>query len=149
MRKSLAICVTLIVISTFFFGANIAWTNDKIEHKTVIVASTNDEWTSTKLRIMEGDIIVIIAAGTVRVGEWTGDVDADGASNGDGALYGKIGVGAGFLVGAKNVWVSDNEGTLKLKIRDGVYSDNSGNFEVRVIRIPPEAIPDSEIVEAD
>jgi hypothetical protein len=145
----MSIGIALVLIVFFVFGLACSSAKDQIEHKKVIVASTNDEWTSTRMRIMEGDLIVILASGTIRIGEWTGDVDANGTSGGEGALHGKIGVGAGFYLGSKNVWVSDTEGILKLKIRDGVYSDNSGNYEVTVLRIPPGAVPNPETVEAE
>ncbi len=120
-----------------------------IVNKKVMVAATNDEWTPTEIKVQAGDLLVIITSGNVAIGAYSGEVDADGNASGEGALIGKIGVGAGFTVGDRTVIPVDAEGTFKLKVKDGVYSDNRGQFEVMVLHIPAGAIPEPVVVTAE
>jgi hypothetical protein len=115
----------------------------------VIVASTNDEWTSTAIKAQVGDLLVIIASGEVTLGQWSSAATAAGLTSGDGTLMGKLGVGAPFAVGAKAVIQVESEGLFKLMVRDNVRSDNDGAFEVMVLHIPSGAIPEAQVVEAE
>lgn len=120
-----------------------------MENLKVIVAATNDEWTDTGLRVYPGDVVVIASSGTIQIGEWSGEVTADGNGAGEGALTAKIGVGAAFRVGDREVLFPKEEGSFKLRVRDGSYRDNRGKFEVMVLYIPQAKIPGQKMVEAD
>ncbi len=112
-----------------------------IEHDRVSVAATNDEWTSTSIQVAAGDIVLVLAAGRIHIGQSMGEVGPNGASSGAGALYLKIGVGAGQRVGDRAFLIADQPGPVKLRVNDSRYSGNAGAFEVSVIRIPAAAIP--------
>ncbi len=123
-----------------------------IQHLLVTVASTNDEWTETGVMVAKGDLIVIIAPGTIRIGPNIGDVDATGAqpgggtSTGSGILQFKIGTSAGRPTGRMGTIVAQESGALKLRVQDNRYEDNSGAFEVHVIIVPASALPEPKRV---
>jgi hypothetical protein len=114
-----------------------------IIHEQVEVAATNDEWTPTSVTVARGDIILVLARGRIRVGQFVGEAGPAGiVSSGDGALHLKIGVGAGQRVGERAFLVADQPGQVKLRIHDSRRDDNSGSFQVNVIFIPAAAIPE-------
>jgi hypothetical protein len=114
-----------------------------ITHLQFNVAGTNDEWTPTSVHAAYGDIILVLATGRVRIGQVMGEVGPVGTSSGDGALELKIGVGAAQRVGVKAFLIAvADTGEVKLRVRDSRYNDNSGSFEVSVIHIPADAIPE-------
>ena len=112
-----------------------------IAHERVSVAATNDEWTPTTIQVERGDVILVLAAGRVRIGQVTGEVGPNGNSSGDGVLFLKIGVGAGQRVGERAFIIADQSGPVKLRVHDNRYGDNAGAFEVSVIHIPGSLIP--------
>ena len=116
------------------------------EAHQVAIAAGNDEWTSTGIKVAPGDLIVTFATGKVTVGQVVGEVDADGRNNsgnllGYGFIEGKVGSGNPFSVGQRFPFTPDQPGTLKLRVHDTKYSDNSGSFSVTIIRIPAASLP--------
>lgn len=116
------------------------------EAHQVSIAAGNDEWTSTGIKVAPGDLVVTFATGKVTVGQVVGEVDADGRNNsgnllGYGFIEGKVGSGNPFSVGQRFPFSPDQPGTLKLRVHDTKYSDNSGAFTVTVIRIPVALLP--------
>jgi hypothetical protein len=113
------------------------------------LAAGNDEWTTTGFKLAVGDLVVVFVAGSIRVNAVTGEVDANGryattgreTSGGIGTVEGKVGAGNPYPVGARFAFQADQPGTLKLRVRDVNYSDNSGSFTVTVVRIPAAAVP--------
>jgi hypothetical protein len=123
------------------FWPCVALAQSPIVHERVSVAATNDEWTPTPIQVSTGDIVLVLAAGRIRIGQSMGEVGPNGASSGAGALYLKIGVGAGQRVGERAFLIADQSGQVKLRVNDNHYADNAGTFEVSVIQIPAAAIP--------
>jgi hypothetical protein len=108
----------------------------------VSIAGTNDEWTTSGLTVHPGDLIIVRAGGLVKVGQYTGEVDANGsAGNGVGILQIKVGVGAGKPAGKSALHVSEVTGEVKFRVSDSRYDDNSGEFSVDVLIIPVSALP--------
>ncbi len=112
-----------------------------IKHERLSIAATNDEWTPTSIEAARGDVILVLAAGRIRIGQVSGEVGPNGNSSGNGALQIKIGVGAGQAAGQKAFIIADQNGPVKLRVADTRYNDNAGAFEVSVIHIPGSLIP--------
>jgi hypothetical protein len=115
------------------------------------LAAGNDEWTTTGLKLAANDLVVVFATGNITVGPVVGQVDADGRNarlmaTGVGYIEGKVGAGNPFPVGGRFTFTTSSEqiGTLKLRVHDSNYADNSGSFTVTVIRIPASALPPVE-----
>ena len=111
------------------------------------LAAGNDEWTSTGLKVGAGDLVAIFASGKITVGPVAGEVDSDGRNNsgtllGYGFIEGKVGSGAPFHVGQRFPFTADQPGTLKLRIYDTKYPDNSGAFTVTVYHIVASQVPE-------
>jgi hypothetical protein len=122
--------------------------DNKITHQVYTVAATNDEWTQTKIKISPGDILITSEAGNkIIVGNFIGAVGANGTESGVGALYMKIGVGAGIKIGAHGYIRSNESGEVKLRVNDTKYTDNSGSYTVNIIHIPASLIPPAQTVE--
>ena len=125
-----------------------------ITYKQVTVVATNDEWTSTRIKVDSTGVAIIIAEGKVSISSTGGSYDANGGRTSENQittaeLIGKIGTGSSFAIGKKFVLASPESGTLKLKVHDGQYNDNSGAFTVHVIYLPYAALPEAEKVVAD
>lgn len=117
-----------------------------IRHVSLTVAATSDEWTPTGLVVGASDYVIVRAAGVIRVGQYTGDVGANGSmpaniAAGSGFLEYKVGVEAGRPAGEFGLHVPRTGGELKLRVHDNRYEDNSGAFSVDVLIVPAEAIP--------
>jgi hypothetical protein len=108
--------------------------------------------TDTGLDVRTGDQVTITATGTVTAGRRVGDVSPDGGRVGFGSIIGTYPVanlGAGaligyirtqngqitqpFAVGSSQTLTAPVDGRLFLLINDNDYSDNSGQFNVRVM----------------
>jgi hypothetical protein len=106
--------------------------------------------TDTGLDVRAGDQVTISATGTVTAGRRVGDVSPDGGRVGFGALaYPVTNVGVGALIGyirTPNGQVTQSfavgsqqslnvpvDGRLFLLINDNDYSDNAGQFNVRLV----------------
>jgi hypothetical protein len=117
--------------------------------KVVKVNGRNDEWTSADVKVQPGDLIIVLASGKVKVGNWTGEVEADGVNGGSGAPSGsnlgrlqmKVGTGTMFFVGKRWFGGVPDPGHLKLRVYDTKYDDNSGSYEVYVLVIPKGVVP--------
>lgn len=150
MRRAIALGLALVVSPSVVLAA--APGANAIVHKQVTVSGKNDEWTSVDLKVAKGDILLIKAEGQVVVGSWTGAVDADGAPGDNyGRLVMKVGSESGNIgVGKKAYYVADEStGSVKVKVYDTKYGDNSGSFTVTVIKIPAGAVPPAEAVKID
>ena len=118
----------------------------------VSVAGTS-RGTDTGAELRTGDIVNITATGTIVAGRRAGEVSPDGGRTGFGALLGtrpvpSAGVGAligyirlpngqitqPFIVGSQQSITAPSDGRLFLLINDDDYSDNNGNFNVRIVR---------------
>ena len=136
------------------FCASIAIADDgMVSHGVVAVAAVNDEWTATNIRVAQGDILLTTENGNkIVVGNFLGSIGADGLPQSRdvniegvkltvGALELKVGNGAAQRIGSKGFVVINETGKIKLRIYDTDYRDNSGEYQVHIIRIPAGLIP--------
>ena len=123
--------------------------------RTVIVPATS-RGTDTGIDLRVGDQVAIMASGNITAGRRAGVVSADGGrTSGLGSVLGtrpvpQAGVGAlvgyirtpdgqvtqPFLIGSQNTFTAPADGRLFLAVNDDDYSDNSGQFDVRVTVTP-------------
>lgn len=115
---------------------------------TVTIAGANDEWTSTGIKVAAGDLIVIFIGGKIVAGPVIGQVDANGRDNSGadvhlGFVEGKIGSGGTpFRVGQRFPFTAGDEvGTLRLRVSDTNYRDNSGSFTATIYLFPAAVVP--------
>jgi hypothetical protein len=139
--KSFLFSGFLVIASILSLSVYAAPQTDKITHHVLTVAGGNDEWSSTALKVAAGDILLIKAIGAVAVGSFLGRTTPDGTDNGIGQLQMKIGTTAVQRVGSVRYITAAEAGTVKLRVYDTNYQDNSGEYEVDVIRIPVSLIP--------
>lgn len=142
-------CTLAFSVASLFFvsAANAA---DAITHVAVRVAATNDEWTPTTIKVAPGDVLIAHEAGyKVVMGQYLGSTGADGFPSGAGALYMKVGVGAGFKMGASGSLLASQAGMVKLRVNDTQYNDNSGTYLVNLIHVPASLVPPPQLVEID
>lgn len=118
-----------------------------VRHVAVTVAARDSNWTSTELTVDEGDLIAVRAAGTVVIGVFSREVDADGLAPGTSAGVGKaylelrIGDGRAVPIGRSGSHEALTSGELQLRVHDNRYDDNAGAFHVDVVVVPATAIP--------
>lgn len=118
-----------------------------VRHVALTVAARDSNWTSTELTVDEGDLIAVRAAGTVVIGVFSREVDADGLAPGTSAGVGKaylelrIGEGRAVPIGRSGSHEALTSGELQLRVHDNRYDDNAGAFHVDVVVVPATAIP--------
>jgi len=140
--------IALAALLGFAFPASAA---DTPVHRKLMVAAINDDWARTGIVLEPGQLVVIIAEGTVKlrtVNEGAG-VGPQGMDNGSGRLEGKIGGAAPFFIGSSIAFYAKDSGMLKLRIKDKRYDDNMGGFNVKVLVMKPSEIPPATDVPAD
>jgi len=101
--------------------------------------------------LQQGDLLVVLAAGKVTVGSLLGEVGPDGiggTKTGEGTLQIKVGASTTFKIGS-NFTVTDQVGTVNVRVSDSKYADNKGEFAVRLIQIPEDALPPVKPIAAD
>ena len=113
------------------------------------VQATNDDWFRTGVRVQKGDLIVVIAQGSVTLGKISGKSGPNGDSSGSGLLEGKIASGAPFAIGARYAFVGTELGLLKIRVRDSRRDDNEGAFDVQVFVIPAADIPEARTMSGE
>jgi hypothetical protein len=124
---------------------------DRSQERTITVPATS-RGTDTGIDVRAGAQITISAEGTIVAGRRTGEVGPEGTSTsglsavvnarpvpsaGTGALIGYIRgadgqMSAAYLIGRQLNTTVPSDGRLILAINDDNYSDNSGNFTVRI-----------------
>ena len=118
-----------------------------VRHVALTVAARDSNWTSTELTVDEGDLIAVRAAGTVVIGVFSREVDANGLAPGTSAGVGKaylelrIGDGRAVPIGRSGSHEAVTSGELQLRVHDNRYDDNAGAFHVDVVVVPATAIP--------
>jgi hypothetical protein len=99
-------------------------------------------WTPTGLGVRRGDTVTFDASGEVRIAQG-GPAGGPGGSSDQnaanpipsaptGALIGRIGNSAPFLIGTQNQVTMPAAGQLFLGVNDSNFGDNGGNFNVKV-----------------
>ena len=115
--------------------------------EVVLEVSARTPWTDAGIDVRAGDTLVFQSRGTI---EWANDRNATAPPAGAagqatsaapvpgaaiGALVGRIGQGRPFVVATHNNSVRVTEsGRLYLGVNDDVLTDNSGAFQVMVVR---------------
>ena len=118
-----------------------------VRHLALSVPARDSNWTSTELTVDEGDLIAVRAAGTVVIGVFSREVDANGLAPGTSAGVGKaylelrIGEGPAVPIGRSGSHEALTAGELQFRVHDTRYDDNAGAFHVDVIVVPASAIP--------
>ena len=99
-------------------------------------------WTPTGLGVRRGDTVTFEAGGEVRIAQGGPSGGPGGSSDKNaanpipsaptGALIGRIGNSAPFLIGTQNQVTMPAAGQLFLGVNDSNFADNGGNFNVKV-----------------
>lgn len=128
-------------------------TGTRTPREIAISVPGNSRGTDTGIDLRSGDNVTITATGNVTAGRRAGVVSPDGGratgfgsiagtypvpSLGVGALIGYIRLPDGqitqpFAIGSQRSFTAESDGRLFLLINDDNYSDNSGNFDVRIV----------------
>ena len=110
-----------------------------------LTVSALQQWTATGYNVRRGDLISIRASGEVQIGG-AGNLKAspDGSSESykdnpmpgvpTGALIGRVGNSAPFVVGSQRQFAAPAAGQLFLGINDSHFPDNQGSFQVEIQR---------------
>ncbi|MEO7791694.1 MAG: hypothetical protein ABIX28_19200 [Vicinamibacterales bacterium] len=112
-----------------------------------VTVSSQMQWTPTGIAVRRGEWVSFSTTGDVKIGgEGNPTANADGLTTGArapdspvaaapaGALVGKIGNGAAFVIGSRNRVQMTAAGQLFLGVNDGHLQDNEGAFQVQVAR---------------
>jgi hypothetical protein len=112
-----------------------------------VTVSSQMQWTPTGITVRRGEWVTFSTTGDVKIGgEGNPTANADGVTTGArapdspvaaapaGALVGKIGNGAAFVIGSRNRVQMTAAGQLFLGVNDGHLQDNEGAFQVQVAR---------------
>jgi hypothetical protein len=110
-----------------------------------ITVSSREQWTPTGITVRRGEPLSISASGEIKIGG-PGNPSASPAGAGatdaanptpsvpTGALFGRIGNGAPFLIGSQTRIQAPAAGQLFLGINDSYLQDNEGTFQVEITR---------------
>ena len=111
----------------------------------VFTVSSRQRWTSTGLRVRQGERLNLTSTGQIRLSAAGMTASPDGSGQNDpgspmpqafsGALIGRIGNGRPFGIGTQTQIEMPESGQLFLGINDSVLTDNDGAFQVEVRRI--------------
>ena len=112
-----------------------------------VTVSSKQQWSPTGIVVRRGDWVTFSTSGEVRIGgegnptagpdgvnSSTRAPDAPVATAAAGALIGRIGTGAPFLIGSQTRVQMKEAGQLSLGVNDGHLQDNDGSFQVQVSR---------------
>jgi len=112
-----------------------------------VTVSSQMQWTPTGIVVRRGEWVTFSTTGEVKIGgEGNPTANADGVPTGArapdapvaaapaGTLVGRIGNGAGFVIGSRNRVQMNAAGQLFLGVNDGHLQDNEGSFQVQVAR---------------
>jgi len=111
----------------------------------VFTVSSRQRWTSTGLRVRQGERLNLTSTGQIRLSAAGMTASPDGSGQNDpgspmpqafsGALIGRIGNGRPFGIGTQTQIEMPESGQLFLGVNDSVLTDNDGAFQVEVRRI--------------
>jgi hypothetical protein len=113
---------------------------------TGITVNSQQQWTATGVAVRRGDWITVNASGEIKIGgpgnppigpSGLTSERAPGAPMPNapaGALIGRVGNGAPFLIGTQSRVQVRDSGQVFLGVNDGNMPDNEGTFQVTVAR---------------
>ena len=111
----------------------------------VVNVSARQRWTSTGLRVRQGERLALQTSGQIRLSTTGLTASPDGSGQNDpgsplpdvlsGALIGRIGNGRPFGIGSQSQVEMPESGQLMLGVNDSVLNDNDGAFRVEIRRI--------------
>ena len=112
--------------------------------EVMVTVDARQRWTDTRLDVRAGDLLTFASRGTIQMSNDDNDVASPaGARSGRGAsqapvnavagaLIGRIGDGAPFLIGDRTSVTAPGSGGLQLGVNDDHLADNRGSFEVSI-----------------
>lgn len=118
-----------------------AWSGGR---DVTVVVDARQRWTDAQLDVRAGDVLSFSSRGSIQMSTDGRDVASPagsrtgrGASQAPvnavaGALIGRIGNGAPFLIGDRTEITASGTGRLQLGVNDDYLQDNQGDFEVTV-----------------
>jgi Ca2+-binding EF-hand superfamily protein len=118
-----------------------AWSGGR---DVTVVVDARQRWTDAQLDVRAGDVLSFSSRGSIQMSTDGNDLASPagsrtgrGASKAPvnavaGALIGRIGNGAPFLVGGRTQITASGTGRLQLGVNDDYLQDNQGDFEVTV-----------------
>jgi hypothetical protein len=124
-----------------------------VRHLLLSVPAADSAWSSSRIIVNAGDLITVKATGTISIGRYSRNVDANGVpigrSGGLGRVYLELRIGsaAPAPAGANSVHTVKVAGELRFRVHDERYDDNIGNFQVDVVIVPAGVIPPARDVE--
>ncbi len=107
-----------------------------------VTVPANQPWTDTGIYVRSGERVQFNASGRIR---WSPDLPPVGPEGGGstpgspvenapgGALIGRVGNSAPFVVASGQIMTMPASGELMLGINDTGLSDNTGNFQVQIV----------------
>jgi Ca2+-binding EF-hand superfamily protein len=110
--------------------------------EVTITIDARQRWTDTRLDVRTGDLLTFTSRGTIQMSTDENDVASPAGSRTGrgaqqapvdavaGALIGRIGDGAPFLIGDRTSITAPASGRLQLGVNDDHLADNRGDFEV-------------------
>ena len=119
-----------------------------ITTRKVLLDGRNDEWVSADLKITPNDMVIVFANGEIVCGPNIGKVSAAGAGT-VCKIQMKVGTGLVVPTGAQFTGRFDPGGSVKFRVFDTNYTDNAGTFEVTVVVIPWQIVPQPSVVQAE
>ena len=111
---------------------------------TAVSVDSRQRWTDAGLEVRTGDVLTFASRGNVQMSTDTNDIASPAGSRTGrgaqqapvnavaGALIGRIGDGAPFLIGDRTSITAPGTGRLQLGVNDDHLADNRGDFEVTV-----------------
>jgi hypothetical protein len=121
-----------------------------ITNEIVSVDVRNDDWTPATIKLKDGDLVIIQAAGLVKIAHTLlGQVTPRGNPGGVGRLDMKVGTGTVVPVGDRWVGSLRDPGTIRFRINAERYQDNAGAYRVNVIVVPAGALPPTVKIDAE
>ncbi len=112
------------------------------------VEGTNDEWTSTGVKLEKGDLVLVEATGEVNGTTAVGALSSPSLSSAYCLTF-KVGTGAAQYLGDVATLVAADAGLLKLRVNDKDFTDNKGKFTAVVTVLRSSALPAAEAVKAE
>lgn len=129
---------------------NIAWKKPapsvaQLKVRMVRVAGDRSGWTDTGLVLQPGDTLVGSAEGQVIIGSWSGATGPDTTGNGrlEMNIDGDVGPTGRSWIRAKAT------GSVKLRVYDSKYTDNTGDYTAALLVVPAAAIRQGECAQVD